>query len=102
MISSLSRAMALVVSMLALPAALWSQMPPQAGKLIIASDPVGAVVTINGEAVSQHANATFVVSPGKYTVSVASADGSLKCPEITLQVGGGQTITRSCSARGWQ
>src|ERR1700722_936254 len=102
MISNISRAMALAISMLAFPAALWSQMPPQAGKLVIASDPAGAVVTINGEAVSQHTNATFVVSPGKYVVSVASPDGSMKCPEITLQVGGGQTITRSCSAKGWQ
>jgi PEGA domain len=88
--------------LLLLPAALQPQMPPQSGRLVISSQPTGAIVTINGKEMGQHTNATFVVSSGNYRVSVASADGSLHCTEIILSVSGGQTVGRTCTAKGWE
>lgn len=92
----------LLLSLLLCPLALRSQMPPQPGRLVITSEPPGATVTINGKQVSQHTNATFLVSPGSYTVSVASPDGRLSCPATTLSVSSGQTTTGDCSAAGWK
>jgi hypothetical protein len=85
-----------------MPLGLWAQMPPQPGKLTILSEPSGAIVTINGNKMNQPTNATFVVSAGLYTVSVASADKSLACPDTPLNVVGGQTVTRRCTVTGWQ
>lgn len=92
----------LVVPLLLCPLTLRPQMPPQPGKLVILSEPQGATVTINGKQVSQPTNATFLVSPGGYTVSVASPDGKLSCPATTLSVSSGQTTTADCSATGWK
>lgn len=85
-----------------MPLGLWAQMPPQPGKLIILSEPSGAIVTINKNKMQQLTNATFVVSAGLYTVSVTSADKSFACPDTPINVAGGQTITRRCTAAGWQ
>jgi hypothetical protein len=82
------------------PIALAAQMPPQTAKLVIISEPSGATVTINGNPMPSMTNATFVVSPGQYTVSVAA--GALVCPNITLKIAGGQTLTRTCTSMGWQ
>ena len=78
-----------------------SQVPP-VGRLVISSDPPGAVVTINGTAMEQHTNATFTVSAGVYRVSVTSADGSLRCPEQNMPVSAGQTVAYTCAAGGWR
>ncbi|MGB6689854.1 MAG: PEGA domain-containing protein [Terracidiphilus sp.] len=91
----------LLASILLSPAALAPQMPPQPGRLAISSDPQGAIVTINGQRVDQHTNATFVVSPGTYTVSV-SLEGKLNCPGTSLTVSAGQTVARECTASGWR
>jgi len=87
-----------VIGILPLPAA--AQMPPQSAKLVILSEPIGATVTINHQAMRSATNATFVVSPGTYVVSVAA--GALACPNITLNVTGGETLTRTCTSTGWQ
>ena len=90
----------LLVAIGMLPLATSAQMPPQSGKLVILSEPTGATVTINGKKMDSMTNATFVVSPGTYTVSVAA--GALVCPSISLKVSGGQTLTRTCTSMGWQ
>jgi hypothetical protein len=82
------------------PLAASAQMPPQSAKLVILSEPKGAAVTINGQPMNSTTNASFVVSPGKYDVSVAA--GALVCRSITLTVTGGQTLTKTCTAMGWQ
>jgi hypothetical protein len=93
----------LLLSLLLCPLALRPQMPPQPGKLVITSEPPGATVTINGNQVNQHTNATFLVSPGSYTVTVISRDGKLSCsPPTPLRVTSGQTVTGDCSAAGWK
>lgn len=84
----------------ALSLAASAQMPPQSGKLVILSEPTGAKVTINTAQMQSHTNATFVVAPGTYSVSVAA--GALVCPSISLTVAGGQTITKTCTSMGWQ
>jgi hypothetical protein len=91
----------LLASILLSPAALTPQMPPQPGKLAISSDPTGAIITINGQQMGQHTNATFAVSPGTYTVSV-SLEGKLNCPGIRLTLSAGQTVARECTASGWR
>jgi hypothetical protein len=96
------RTKVLGMAMLLLSPALWAQMPPQPGKLVISSEPSGAIVTINGQKMTQPTNATFVVSAGTYKVSVATADGVLVCSQVTLSVSGGQTALRHCTAKGWQ
>jgi hypothetical protein len=75
---------------------------PSLGRLVISSEPAGAIVTINGKQQSQRTNATFVVSAGKYNVSVASPDGRLKCDAIPLTVSVGQAVARICTASGWK
>ena len=91
----------LSVAVLLCPATLKPQMPPQPGKLVISSEPPGATVSINGTVMAQHTNATFLVSPGKYAVMVASQDGRLKCTG-SLSVTSGQTASADCTAAGWR
>jgi hypothetical protein len=83
-------------------ATLRPQMPPQPGRLAISSDPAAEVININGNDMPQHTNATFAVSPGNYTVSVAKASGQPDCAVITVSVSGGQTSTRTCAAGVWK
>jgi hypothetical protein len=82
------------------PAAFSFQSPGQPPKLVIQSIPTGAKITINGKIVGQ-TDATFVVSPGKYTVSVASSDGKLNCKDKVVTVSFAQTLTITCSSAGW-
>ena len=91
----------LAAALLLAPGAVRSQAPP-VGRLVISSDPPGAAVTINGSAMDQHTNATFTVSAGTYQVSVATADGSLRCPEKSIAVSAGQTIAYTCTSGGWR
>jgi PEGA domain len=91
-----------IASILMFSATLRPQMPPQQGKLTISSEPTGEPVTINGRHMNQLTNATFIVSPGNYRVSVASANGGPACGDITLGVAGGQTVTRNCTRAGWK
>jgi hypothetical protein len=91
---------ALVAAIGMLPLALSAQMPPQTCKLVIMSEPSDAVVMINGRKMENPTNATFVVLPGTYTVSVSSS--ALVCPDIKLTVSVGQTLTRDCTKMGWQ
>lgn len=91
----------MLVAVFLLPARLVPQMP-SLGRLVISSEPTGAMVTINGKQQDQPTNATFVVSAGTYKVSVASLDGKLKCGTISLTVSVGQAVTRDCTAAGWQ
>jgi PEGA domain-containing protein len=86
------------IGMLSLEAS--AQMPPQSAKLVILSEPSGATVTINDKKMNSTTSATFVVSPGTYVVSVAA--GALVCPNITLTVTGGETLTRTCTNVGWK
>jgi hypothetical protein len=82
------------------PAAFSWQSPGQPAKLVIQSVPTGANITVNGKGVGQ-TDATFVVSPGTYEVSVASTDGKLRC-EKKVTPAFGQTFTLTCTASGWK
>jgi PEGA domain len=84
------------------PLALQPQMPPVPGKLLISSEPAGATVTINGTKMSQLTNATFVVSPGDYTVAVSSADRQLNCPGKLFHVASNSLVSHKCSTAGWE
>lgn len=90
----------LLVAVGMLPLAASPQMPPQSAKLVIQSEPVGATVTINNQQMHSATNATFVVSPGSYVVSVAA--GALVCPNITLTVSAGEKLTKTCTSTGWK
>jgi hypothetical protein len=90
----------LLAAMGILPLGTSAQMPPQSAKLVILSEPSGATVTINGQKMRSATNATFVVSSGTYVVSVAA--GALVCPNITLTVTGGETLTKTCTEMGWK
>jgi PEGA domain len=83
------------------PPALSLQMPPQPGKLVIRSEPTGATIAINGKATGQQTDATFVVSPGTYKVSVGGPDGKSNCVGIILTVASGQTVGGVCSGTSW-
>jgi hypothetical protein len=83
------------------PPTLTSQTPVQPGRLVITSTPSGAKITVNSQATKQLTNATFVVPPGKYTVSVAGGPGSLNCPGKDVQVTSGQPTSVHCAATGW-
>lgn len=87
---------------LLLPAAS-SQTSPQLGKLVIKSTPQGATITINGQTMNQQTDATFVVSPGNYKVSVTGGVGNLNCPvpEKDVQVPPSSQATVLCLVTGW-
>jgi hypothetical protein len=90
------------VLILLCPLELRTQMPPAPGKLIVSSEPPGAMVTINGNSMSQPTNATFLVSPGNYTVAVSSPDGKLRCPGTIFAVSAGGVVSHTCTAAGWK
>lgn len=84
------------------PIALF-QSPGQPGRLVINSTPKeGAAITINGKAVQQSTNTTFVVPPGNYKVSVKSQDGSISCQPHDFSVTAGQETIVTCSGTQWQ
>jgi hypothetical protein len=81
-----------------LPPALSSQSPGfNWGRLVVNSDPAGARITIGGDAKGQ-TNATFVLNPGDYSVSVS---GSANCPGQTFHVSAGGTTTITCKDGQW-
>jgi hypothetical protein len=92
----------LLALIMLLPTGLEAQMPPQPGKLVIYSVPEGAVVTINSQEQQQHTNATFIVSPGNYQVSVTNSNPALNCPSKPVSVSAGQTISLTCTSGGWK
>jgi hypothetical protein len=94
-------ASALLVVTGALPLALLAQMPPQSAKLVISSEPAGAEVTINNDKMKQATNATFVVSPGTYTVTVTGSDRALACT-FKFTVASGDTRKGTCTKTGSQ
>jgi hypothetical protein len=94
-------ALALFVAIGMLPLALLAQMPPQSAKLVISSEPAGAEVTINNDKMKQTTNATFVVSPGTYIVTVTSSDRALVCT-LKVIVSSGDTHKGTCAKTGWQ
>jgi hypothetical protein len=81
----LTKLAALVLTFILLvPAVVHPQImaPQPPGKMNIYSSPnSGALVTINGNPQSQHTNASFVVTPGLYSVVVSfpSAKQPLSC-----------------------
>ncbi len=61
--------------LLLLATVLPAQSPKQPGKLAITSVPKGASIFVNGSKMGQPTDATFVVSPGNYRVSVIGRRG---------------------------
>jgi hypothetical protein len=96
------RLMLLLAIPLLLPVGLQPQMPPQPAKLSVYSEPAGAIVTINGQQMQQRTNATFVVSPGRYQVSVINSNPRLNCPSKPVELPPGQTLVITCTATGWK
>lgn len=84
----------------ALAATLAAQAPGRPGRLSVNSTPKGAAISINGRKMGQPTNATFVVSPGTYKVSV-SGSGNLSCPAKSVEVSAGATAELECTAAGW-
>jgi PEGA domain len=87
------------------------QTPPAPARLVISSEPTNAAVTINGNKMTQNTNATFLVSPGTYTIAVASADGKVACNQPpnsgpkaarTVTVSSGDTAQLDCTPTGWK
>jgi hypothetical protein len=92
---------AMCCCLLSAPVALF-QSPGQPGRLVINSTPKDqAAITINGQAMRQLTNTTFVVPPGNYKVSVKNQDGSINCPPQNLSVSAGQETTATCSGTHW-
>jgi hypothetical protein len=87
---------------LLLPAAALPQMPPQQAKLVIYSAPSGALITINNREMQQRTNATFIVSPGTYSVAVQDTDAHLSCANPSVQLSSGQTLVLTCTSSGWR
>lgn len=80
---------------------LFAQLPPRAGRLVVTSDPTGAIIMVNGAQTMQRTNATLVVASGDYKLSVSDPRGGLACSEITLHVQAEETVTRHCTSAGW-
>ncbi|MGA8108455.1 MAG: PEGA domain-containing protein [Acidobacteriaceae bacterium] len=91
----------LAASVLLIPLFASPQMPPQPAKLIVDSDPPSAAITVNGRKISQRTNATLIVSPGTYTVTVGEKGSATWCAASTATVVSGQTATWSCSGNKW-
>lgn len=79
----------------------FSQMPSQPGTLEIKSEPSGASVTINGTLMGTSTNATLVVSPGTYTVSVGAKGTNPYCASQSVTVHSNETKILVCSGKGW-
>jgi hypothetical protein len=75
------------------------------GKLVINSEPTGAVIAINGRNMGQTDN-TFVVSQGRYVVEVTGGPGNLQnCSGShakAVPVNAGNSVTVTCTNSGWQ
>jgi len=79
----------------------WAQMPPAPGKLQIKSQPTGAQITINGTVITQATDATLVVSPGQYSVSVGTAGGSPYCAATSVTIQANDTKVLVCNGKIW-
>lgn len=85
------------------PHILLFQSPGRPGRLVINSTPTeGAAITINGQTMKQLTNATFVVPPGKYKLSVKNQDGSISCQPRDFSVSAGQETIATCSGARWE
>jgi hypothetical protein len=94
--------MAVCWALLCPPIALF-QSPGQPGRLVIKSTPEeGAAITINGQAMKQLTNTTFVVPPGNYKVSVKNPDGKVSCLPHDFSVSADQETTATCSGTNWE
>jgi len=81
---------------------LLSQTAARPGRLQIDSNPSGANITINGEAISQKTPASLVVSPGEYTIALSGNSGPPNCPPSSFSVSSGNTTECYCSGTNWQ
>ena len=81
--------------------ALFAQMLPRPGTLVIRSVPTGAPVSLNGSTSSQQTDLSLAVSPGSYTVVVGNPGGKPFCPPKQLAVKAGQTLVLVCTESGW-
>jgi PEGA domain len=87
--------------MLLIAATLPAQSPKQPGKLAITSVPKGASIFVNGSKMGQPTDATFVVSPGNYRVSVTGGAGNLNCQTKSVTISAGSQVDLNCSTSGW-
>lgn len=87
--------------LLPLASALMAQTPKRPGKLTVSSTPKGAAIFVNGQQMGQTTDATFVISPGTYKVSVSGGAGNLNCPVKSVQVTAGGSTALSCTSTGW-
>lgn len=87
--------------LLLLASALMAQTPKRPGKLTISSTPKGAAIFVNGQQMGQTTDATFVISPGTFKVSVSGGGGNLNCPVKSVQVTAGGLTELSCTSAGW-
>ena len=70
-------------------------------RLAINSKPPGASIAVNGKAMTQPTNATFVVRSGKHTVAVNGGPGNLSCAPKEFAIAACQGKTVTCSSSGW-
>jgi hypothetical protein len=85
------------------PTIVLFQSPGQPGRLVIKSTPEqGAAITINGQAMKLPTNATFVMPPGKYSVTAKNPNGNVNCPSQDFPVSAGQQTTATCSGTHWE
>ena len=87
--------------LLPLAGVLIAQTPRQPGKLTVSSTPKGAAIFVNGKQMAQSTDASFVISPGTYKVSVSGGAGNLNCPVKSVQVIAGGSTALSCTSTGW-
>jgi hypothetical protein len=87
----------IALSVLLLSPGLFLQTAKQPGLLKVTSDPQGASITIGDKLMNGKTNATFVVTPGQYTVKAQSASGNfLNCQPAPAVVNSGQITTVVC------
>jgi hypothetical protein len=86
----------IALSVLFLSPGLFLQTAKQPGLLKVASDPQGASITIGDKLMNGKTNATFVVTPGQYTVKAQGASGYLNCQPSPATVSSGQITTVVC------
>jgi hypothetical protein len=82
-------------------AAAWSQMPSQPGKLEVKSQPTGARVEIDGTVIPQTTDATLVILPGNYTVSVGASGSAPHCPSTAVTIRSNETKVLVCKGTAW-
>ena len=85
------------------PGLLRSQMPQKPGRLTVTSEPPGATVNIDNRRMSRQTPFTFVLSPGRHSVSVRGKDQAGKDMNCTasLDIAGGAAKSVHCTAKGW-